>query len=376
MRRLAPVVLVLAAIAVGTGVWWWTTRPPPSDMLRIGCITALTGDGAAYGIAEQRGLAVAAEEINQAGGIDGKHIRVLCEDDQLNPSAGLDAMRKLIDADKVPVIIGAGGSSVTLALAPIAERTKVVLFSPSSTADAIRDAGDYVFRNVPSNNTQGDSAAAFARKHLKANNAAIFQMNNDYGLSLGSSFKAAFEAGGGQIVSVAPYDAGTADFRGELAKIRDLAPDVVFFPGYVEDSGLILKQARELGIKSTFIGGDGAYSPTLIKIAGPAAEGSYYTVMVMAVGSADQKIERFIAAYKAKYGAAPQLSSAYAYDALLTIAEAIRRGGYSGEGIRNALYQISFDGITGTTRFDRFGDVDKPWGVYEVKNGTFVLKAW
>jgi branched-chain amino acid transport system substrate-binding protein len=376
MRRLAPVVLVLAAIAVGTGVWWWTIRPPPSDMLRIGCITALTGDGAAYGIAEQRGLALAAEEINQAGGIDGKRIRVLCEDDQLNPSAGLDAMRKLIDADKVPVIIGAGGSSVTLALAPIAERRKVVLFSPSSTADAIKDAGDYVFRNVPSNNTQGDSAAAFARKQLTASNAAIFQMNNDYGLSLGSSFKAAFEAAGGKIVSVASYDAGTADFRGELAKIRDLAPDVVFFPGYAEDSGLILKQARELGIKSTFIGGDGSYSPTLIKVAGPAAEGSYYTVMGMAVGSADQKIDRFIAAYKAKYGTAPQLSSAYAYDALLTIAEAIRRGGYSGERIKNALYQISFDGITGTTRFDRFGDVDKPWGVYEVKNGTFVLKAW
>jgi branched-chain amino acid transport system substrate-binding protein len=376
MRRLAPVVLVLAAIAVGTGVWWWTIRPPPSDMLRIGCITALTGDGAAYGIAEQRGLALAAEEINQAGGIDGKRIRVLCEDDQLNPSAGLDAMRKLIDADKVPVIIGAGGSSVTLALAPIAERRKVVLFSPSSTADAIKDAGDYVFRNVPSNNTQGDSAAAFARKQLTASNAAIFQMNNDYGLSLGSSFKAAFEAAGGKIVSVASYDAGTADFRGELAKIRDLAPDVVFFPGYAEDSGLILKQARELGIKSTFIGGDGSYSPTLIKVAGPAAEGSYYTVMGMAVGSADQKIDRFIAACKAKYGTAPQLSSAYAYDALLTIAEAIRRGGYSGERIKNALYQISFDGITGTTRFDRFGDVDKPWGVYEVKNGTFVLKAW
>lgn len=375
MRRVLLVVLVLAAVAAGAGVWWWTTRSASSEVLRIGCITALTGDGAAYGIAEQRGLALAAEQINQDGGIDGKRIRVMCEDDQLNPKAGLDAMRKLIDADKVPVIIGGSGSSVTLALAPGAERAKVVLFSPSSTADAIRDAGDYVFRNVPSNKMQGNSAAAFARTRLQAGSAAILEMNNEYGLSLGSAFKSAFEAAGGKIVSAESYNAGMSDFRAQLLRIRDFAPDVVFFPGYYEDSGLILKQARELGIKSTFIGGDASYSPMLIKIAGAAAEGSYYTMMTMAVGAADQKISAFMNAYKAKYGSEPNVASAYAYDALLTIAQAIRQGGYSGEGIRSALYRIKFDGVTGTTRFDQFGEVDKPYGIYEVKNGAFVLQT-
>jgi branched-chain amino acid transport system substrate-binding protein len=375
MRRVLLVVLVLAAVAAGAGVWWWTTRSASSEVLRIGCITALTGDGAAYGIAEQRGLALAAEQINQDGGIDGKRIRVLCEDDQLNPRAGLDAIRKLIDADKVPVIIGGGGSSVTLALAPVAERAKVVLFSPSSTADAIKDTGDYVFRNVPSNKTQGNSAAAFARSRLQAHTAAILQMNNDYGLSLGSAFKSAFESAGGKIVSIDSYKPGTSDFRAQLLQIRELAPEVVFFPGYYEDSGLILKQARELGIKSTFVGGDGSYSPSLIKIAGAAAEGSYYTVMAMAVGTADQKIAAFVSAYKAKYSTEPHLYSAYAYDALLMIAQAIRQGGYSGEGIKNALYRIKFDGVTGTTRFDQFGEVDKPYGIYEVKNGAFVLQT-
>src|SRR5262245_29462076 len=375
MRRVLPVVLVLAVIAAGAGVWWWATRPPSADVLRIGCITALSGDGAEFGIAEQRGLALAAEQLNQDGGIDGKRIRVLCEDDQLSPRAGLDAIRKLIEVDKVPVIIVSSGSSVTLALAPVAERAKVVLFSASSTADAIKDAGDYVFRNVPTNRTQGDSAAAFARTRLLARSAAILQMNNDYGQSLGSAFKRAFEAAGGQIVSIDSYNPGTSDFRAQLLRVRELSPDVVFFPGYYEDSGLILKQARELGIKSTFIGGDGAYSPALIKVAGAAAEGSYYTAVTMAVGTADQRIAGFMNAYRAKYGREPDVVSAYAYDALLTIAQAIRQGGYSGDGIRNALLHIKFDGVTGTTRFDQFGEVDKPWGVYEVKNGAFVRQT-
>jgi branched-chain amino acid transport system substrate-binding protein len=374
MRRTLPVVLVLAAVVVVAGIGWWITHPPSSDTLRIGCVTALTGDGATYGTAMQRGLALAADEINAAGGIDGKRIRVICEDDQLSTRAGVDAIRQLIDADKVAVIVGASGSSVTLALAPIAEDAKVVLFSPSSTADAVKDAGDYIFRNVPTNRIQGESAAAFARTRLNAATAAIMQMNNDYGLSLGEAFKRTFEAAGGKIVTVASYNPGTADFRAQLTSIRALAPDVIFFPGYYQDSGLILKQARELGIKSTFIGGDGSYSPELIKIAGSAAEGSYYTMPGMAVGSADAKIDAFVNAYKAKYGTEPHLYSAYAYDALLTIAQAIRQGGYSGEGIKNALYQITFDGVTGKTRFDSFGEIDKPYSVFEVKNGSFVLQ--
>src|SRR5437660_4919013 len=123
-----------------------------SQALRVGCITPLTGEGADYGAATKRGLDLATEKINDVGGVNGKHIEIIYEDDQMKGETATSAIQKLITVDKVPVIIGAFGSSVTLAIAPIAERNKVVLFSASSTADAIKDSGDYVFRNVPPNN--------------------------------------------------------------------------------------------------------------------------------------------------------------------------------------------------------------------------------
>jgi branched-chain amino acid transport system substrate-binding protein len=364
MRRILWVGLILAAIAVTAGVFWRIVRTPSSDPLRIGCITALT---TSRGLAMQHGLALAAERINEHGGVHGKPVLVVCEDDQFSTRAGVVGIRKLIDVDKVPVIVTASGTSVTLALAPIAERAHVVLFSSSSSADAIRHAGDYIFRNVSSDKTQGAAAAAFARTHIKADTAAILQRNDDYGIGLATGFASAFERAGGKIVSAASYSSGTADFRDELVKIRDLAPSVAFLPGYDQDTGLILKQARELGITSTFIGSDGSYALRLLDVAGTAAEGSYYTMVTLASRAND----RFDAVYKAKFGVESQGYAAYAYDALLTIAQAMRQGGYSGEGIRDALYGVTFNGVTGMTKFDAFGDVAKPWSINEIKHGDF-----
>jgi len=340
--------------------------------LQIGCITPLTGDGATYGAATQHGVNLALDEINRRG-INGSQVEVICEDDQMSPRVGSAAIEKLIDVNKVPVILGAFGSSVTLAIAPIAQRRKVVLFSASSTADALSNAGPYFFRNIPTNQKQGDTAAHFVRTRLKARTATIFQINNDYGVSLGTAFKSAFESDGGRILSTESYNAGTTDFRAQLTKIRSQAPDVVFFPGQYQESGLILKQAREIGVQATFVGGDGSYSPELVSIAGTAAEGSYYTLPAMGYGVADDKIERFSRAYRERYHADPDVYSAYAYDAMLIIAEAIEKGGYTADGIKNALHAIRFDGVTGLTQFDQNGQVDKPFGVDQLKDGKFVI---
>ncbi len=342
--------------------------------IKIGVITPLTGEGATYGEDTKRGVDLAVEEINKKGGIDGKMITVIYEDDQIDPETGTKAIQKLISINKVPVIIGAFGSSVSLAIAPIAEKNRVVLFSASSTADALKDAGDYFFRNVPPNSAQGKSAAEFAIDKLKVKTAAILYMNNDYGVSLTKAFENFFLQRGGTIVITENYNPGDRDFRTQLSKIKDKQPDIVFYPGHYQESGIILKQARELGIKSVFIGGDGSYSPELIKIAGGAAEGSYYTLMAMGYGIADEEIKRFTNSFNTKYSLEPDVYSAYAYDALKIIAEAIQRGGYSSEGIKNALYQIKdFIGVTGITSFDTFGEVNKPFYIYEVKNGNFEL---
>jgi branched-chain amino acid transport system substrate-binding protein len=351
----------------------WGARRDRSSVLRVGCITPLTGGDAAYGTATKRGLELALEKINSTGGINGKRLEIIYEDDQMNATKATSAIQKLTAVDKVPVILGAFGSSVTLAIAPIAEKDKVVLFSASSTADAIKDAGDYIFRNVPPNKGQGKTAAEFSLNQLKVKTAAILQMNNDYGVSLSDSFKATFEAGGGKILSVESYNPGSSDFRAQLTKIRGQHPDIIFFPGHYEPSGLILKQAKELGLTCTFVGGDGSYAPNLIQIAGGAAEGSYYTLMAMGNADTDKDVQSFVSSFKAKYGEEPDVYSAYAYDALMTVAEAIRKGGYSADGIKDVLYGMSdFKGVAGMTRFDTNGEVDKPYGIYQVKGGKFV----
>ncbi len=348
-----------------------------STEIIIGCITPLSGEGAPYGRATKNGLDLAADEINKQGGIKGKKLRIVYEDDQLKASTAIQAIQKLININKVPVIIGALTSSATLAIAPIAEKNRVVLFSASATADSIKDAGDYVFRNVPPNKIQGKTAADFAVTFLKAHSAGILQLNTDYGVSLGEAFKTHFISIGGKILIQESYNPGSKDFRAQLDKIKNLHPDVVFFPGNYQESGLILKQAKELGLSVPFIGGDGSYAEELINIAGNAAEGSYYTLMSMGYGTVDNKIAKFDTKFKSKYGVNPDGYAAYSYDALLMIAEAIKLGGYSSNGIKKALYGMKgFRGVTGITEFDAFGEVDKPYGVYEIKNGRFQIVVW
>lgn len=381
MTKRAWIGNLTAVVLLITVSSWLTGCSKPqgqqSASIQIGCITPLTGDGATYGAATKRGLDLAAEKINASGGINGRQVTIVYEDDQMKPAVGTSAIQKLISVDKVPVIIGAFGSSITLAIAPIAERNHVVLFSASSTADAIKDAGDYIFRNVPPNHAQGKTAAELCLAHLKAKSACVFHMNNDYGVSLTAAFQETFEKGGGKILSVESYNPGATDFRAQLTKIRELQPDVIFYPGHYQESGLVLKQARELGVKAVFVGGDGSYSPELMQIAGSAAEGSYYTLMAMGYGVADQEIKDFVSAFKVKYSGEPDVYSAYAYDAFLTIAEAIRNGGTKSDGVKNALYGLNgFKGVTGITQFDANGEVDKPYGIYEVKNGKFEVLPW
>lgn len=344
------------------------------EEIKIGVITPLSGEGATYGNATKRGVDLAVDEINQKGGIDGKKIVIVYEDDQIKAEVGTKAIQKLISIDKVPVILGAFGSSVSLAIAPIAEKSKVVLFSASSTADALKDAGDYFFRNVPPNSMQGKSAADFAIDKLGAKNAAILYMNNDYGVSLTKSFEEVFVQKGGNILIKENYNPDDKDFRTQLSKIKEKSPEVIFYPGHYKESAQILKQAKELGIKAKFIGGDGSYSPELIGIAGNSSEGSYYTLMAMGYGISDKEIKEFSEKFKTKYGEEPDVYSAYAFDAIKIIVKAIQEGGYISEGIKNELYKMKdFKGVTGLTTFDKFGEVDKPFYIYEVKNGKFEL---
>jgi branched-chain amino acid transport system substrate-binding protein len=342
-----------------------------TQQVTFGCVTSLTGEGATYGLATRRGVDLALDEINGKRPPGKPRVVVVYEDDRLDATVGRTAFQKLVSVDHVPAVLGAFGSSVTLAIAPIAEQNKVVLFSASSTADEIKNAGKYIFRNVPTNRAQGARAAHFVRDHLHAKTAAILSMNNDYGVSLEQSFEPDFTKDGGRVVIKETYNPDAVDFRGQLTKIAAAKPDIVFYPGHYQESGLILKQARQLGITSTFVGGDGSYSPKLMEIAGPAAEGSYYTLMAMEPENASPDVKRFVDAFKARYHEEPDVYAAYAYDAMMTITAAADATGYTSDDIKNGLYSITYNGVTGETKFDADGEVAKPFAIYKVTNGRF-----
>ena len=151
---------------------------------------------------------------------------------------------------------------------------------------------------------------------------------------------------------------------------------VIYIPGTYNENALILRQAREVGVDSIFVAGDGAYSPELIKIAGDAAEGFYCTLMALPKSEQSSEIDSFTKIYRAKYNEEPNVYATYSYDAVSMVAQAIKDGGYIGEGIKNALYKVIYDGITGTTQFDQYGEVDKPYSIYVVEGGSFKLLAW
>lgn len=373
MKTLRIAIVISMAVFVLIGC---KSNNKDNEVLKIGCITILSGDVATYGKETQQGLELAIEEANQSGMLKGRKIEVIYEDDKIDAKTGTQVINKLINIDKVPIIIGAFSSRVTLAISPIAEEKKVVLLSASATADAIKDAGDYIFRIVPPNKVQGTSAAKFIKNIIKKNNVAVFYVNDEYGVSLASEFRKAFEGLNGNIVFYDAFSPGQKDFKTPLNKIKGTNPDVIYFPGQAAETGLILKQAKELGMNVKFVGGDGSYSPDLIKIAVNAAEGTYYTLMAMGYVVSDSLIQTFTHKFIKKYGTEPTVYAGYAYEAGKIVSKVLSETAYQSDSLKNHLYKLkNFKGITGYTTFDKFGEVDKEFYIYYIKNGKFIRYA-
>lgn len=376
-KVLVGIFLVIVVILIGQLACQGTgPRSGRQDKYIIGVSAPLTGDGANYGRSTKEGIDLAVEELNAAKYLD-KPIEVVYEDDKINPTDGVNAVNKLINSDKVPVILGPFGSSVTLAVAPIANKAKVVLVGASATADGIADAGDYVFRITPPNSRQGADVANFCSTKLNAKKAAVIYQNNDYGTTLKAAFEKQFSENGGIVVSSEGVDLGIKDLKTQILKIKGGNPDVVFFPLHVAEAGLLLRQSKELGLNAKFISCDGAMVQDLLDIAGNAAEGSFYTTLALGYGVSDQDISRFNEAFSKKYGKDPDVYAAYYYEATKIVAKAIKDGGYDSEKIKESLYAMTGDkaytGVTGKTSFDKNGEVSKSFYVYQVVDGKYTL---
>lgn len=340
--------------------------------IKIGAILPLTGSGAKYGQSAKNGIELALEEINESGGINGNIIKVIYEDSKLEPKEGISAIRKFLTIEKVPAIIGAMASSVTLAIAPIAEENKIVLLSPTSSSADITDAGDYIFRNTYSDIYEGGRMASYVYVHKKYHRVGILHINNDFGVGLSRNFTERFEELGGKVVITESYEQDATDFRSQLSKVEQTNPDAIYLVGYSE-MGTILRQAKELRIETPFFSCILFEDPKILETAGEAADGVFYAFPAYNPDSGSEHISKFVQAFEKKYGKKPNIYAASSYDSMKILAKAMEQGGFSSNGIKEALYSIKdFQGVTGKTSFDQNGDVTKPIGIKQVNNGEFV----
>ncbi len=367
-KLLAWLSLAIVVMLIALAVWQVTHE----QTLQIGAIMPLTGDVATYGSAIRQGIELAVEKVNDEGGIGGRPLTVLFEDTEADPKKGVMATQKLISINGVPVIIGAVASSVTLASAPVAERNHTVLISAASSSPKITHAGDYIFRNYPSDELEGRLVADFAIRR-KFMTAASITINNDYGNGLNDVFTKRYTEQGGTLVLVDKYLQGTRDFRDLLTKLKGNTPECVFIVGYSKELGTLVKQARELGIKAQFLSTVNFYDAQSIVTGGTAVEGVILSSPVFDANSAKPHVRQFVEAFEKRFGKKPDVWSAHGYDALLLVASVMRSTGVDADSIKEGLYKIKqFPGVSGVTSFDLNGDVHKDARFLTVQSGQFV----
>ena len=348
----------------------------------IGANLELSGGVASYGQSIKEGIDLALDEINKDG-IDGKKIKLVPFDNKSDAPEAINGATKLISQDKVVAIIGAATSGNTKAQIEIANSNKVPLLTPTGTADDVtfKDGklNDYVFRTCFIDPFQGTVAANFAAKDLKAKTAAIFiDSASDYSKGLAASFKELFQKEGGKIVKEEAYVAKDTDFNAQLTNIKGEKPDFIFIPGYYEEVGLIVKQARDLGITAPMMGADGWDSPKLIELAGKDALNNTFITNHYSSGDQDPKVQEFVKAFKAKYkDKSPDAFNALGYDSAYFIADAIKRAGSTdSEKIQKALAETDgLDLVTGQMKLDDKHNPIKSAVILEYVNGEQKFKT-
>ena len=372
-----PIVILVTALAFSCSRPGDDSSAPNRTTIKIGYFGDLTGPTFNFGQSAINGVLMAASEVNQAGGINGRQIDVVIEDDKGSPEEAARLTTKLIDQDKVVAIIAGGTSGNSRAAAPKAQASHIPLISPSSTDPAVTQTGNYIFRACFVDTFQGEVMADFAVKTLKAQKAAIlFDFNSPYSKGLTDYFKLSFARLGGSIVNEQTYTQGDADFKGQLSTIRSAEPDVIYIPGYYGDVALIAKQARMIGMRQPLLGGDGWDAPELWQLGGDALNGAYISTHY-SVDDPSPAIQTFVDLYKQRYGnLLPDAHAALAYDAARLLFDAIARTeSTAGDKLREALAQTkNFNGVTGVISMDADRNAVKPAVVLKLQDVKFIYQ--
>ena len=364
MSKIVIWIVVLAVIVIGGLAIFGDGGE--TGTIKLGVLLPLTGDAAQYGESESRAIQVAVEEINNAGGVKGRQLEIVTEDGKGDPKAAGTAAQKLVNIDKVKIIIGGACSGETLAAAEITEPAEVILISPSASSPKVTEAGDFVFRTYPSDALAGRIAAKYAYEKLNVRKAAVFTELTDYSQGLREVYKEAFADLGGQIVSDETYNTGDVDFRTQILKIKNSRPDVVYIVPQSPTPGLaIIQQLRENRVTAKFTTAEVLLDRQVVGENKETLEG------VIGVEPAvdwenNPKAKTLAEAHRAKFNSDPGIFSANAYDAVHLIHEALdatltEEGEDTGEidaaAVRDWLYGVSnWPGAVGPLTIDENGD--------------------
>jgi branched-chain amino acid transport system substrate-binding protein len=386
-RRLSTFTLQFSSLVIAGTLLLGTCSPAPeaqtqtagtTEDIPVGVYAALTGDQAAFGQATVEGVRLAADEINASGGILGRKIRLVIEDDQGRADEAASAVTKLITSDNVVGVIGENSSNQSLAAAPICQANKIPMISPSSTNPAVTEKGDYIFRVCFIDPYQGKALAAFVKNELKLDSAAILlDKKNDYSVGLAEFFRKNFVEAGGKIVAEQSYVGGDTEFRPQLTTIKAASPKVLFIPGFYTEVGQIAIQARDLGLTQPMVGGDGWDSPVLTQIGGKSIDGSYFSDHYF-VGDPRPLVQQFVSKINQRIHKNPEANSALGYDALNIFANAVRRAGsVDGKAVRDQIAATKdYQGVSGTISMGADRNPIKPVAMIKIEGGKLAFAGW
>jgi len=378
MKKLQGIIIFLSALAlltVGLGCGEKKASTP-----KIGSVLRLS-IGSEHGIPSKRGVLMAVDEFNKAGGLNGKKVEVVFEDEKDSPTAAVNAVKKLIDVDKVVAMVGPMTSGATLAAYKDADEAKVVMISPTATSPKVSGASPYLFRGCSRIDTQSKALTDYIAATYKPKTVAIFYSNEPYGKGCAKVFGDDFEKLGIKKVAEESFNRGDRDFKAQLTKIKEANPDILFIPGYTPETAPAASQARQLGLNQRIVGVYGDMDPEYAKLAGPAAEGH------LIAGEYDEdydtpKNKKFREEYYQEAKAAKEpvniMFAALLYDSTGLVLEAMKKNGPTSDGIKKFLNEVKdYDGVTGRLSFNKTNDVVRSGtesGVYlfEIKNGKYV----
>jgi branched-chain amino acid transport system substrate-binding protein len=372
MKKVVLLLTLVMLISIAAGC-----SKADSNEIKIGINYELSGPVASYGQSSVDGIMLAIDEVNAAGGVNGKKIVPVEYDNKSEPSEAVIVANRLISQDKVLAILGPATSGAFKSEISVAEKEKIPVLSGSATADDVTvDASGnvkkYAFRICFADSYQGAAMADFAANKLGAKKAVLItDTSSDYAKGLAENFTAQFTANGGTVVGKESYVAKDTDFNAILTKINTLDYDVIYIPGYYEEAGLIIKQARGLGIDAPILGADGFDSPTLVELSGASALSDVYFTNHYSSLDTDPKVVKFIESFKQKYGKEPDAFHALGYDLGMFLVDALKRSEkLDRESLRTALESTTnFEGVTGTISVDENHNAIKSIVVIGLQNG-------